>query len=234
VKNGSGQGEGGLYGWGQAIGRYFDPARITIANRARGGRSSRTFHTEGLWSNVVAELRPGDFVLIQFGHNDGGPMDEGRARASIKGVGTQSLVITNKDNGRVETVYTYGHYLRQYVRDAKAKGATPIVLSLVPRNIWKEGKVVRAAGDYGGWAAEAARQTEACFIDLNDLVAQRYEAVGQDNVAAEYFTAADHTHTTRAGATVNAEAVVAGVQQLSHCPLAEYLVDLPSPARAGK
>src|ERR1700722_14131112 len=59
-----------LRGWGSEIGAFFDPAKINVVNRAIGGRSSRTFMTEGRWDKVLAELKPGDFVLVQFGHND--------------------------------------------------------------------------------------------------------------------------------------------------------------------
>ena len=152
----------------------FDTNRLAIINRARGGRSSRTFLTEGLWDQVAAELRPGDFVLMQFGHNDGGPLADGRARASLKGVGEQSQVVTNQTTGKVETVHTYGWYLRQYVRAAKDKGARPIILSPVPRNMWQDGKVLRAAKDYGQWAAEMARAEGVPFLDLNEQVARRY------------------------------------------------------------
>src|SRR5262245_44513956 len=63
----------GQLGWGDPIRDLFDLNRINVENRARGGRSSRTFQTEGSWDQIVAELKPGDFVLMQFGHNDGGP-----------------------------------------------------------------------------------------------------------------------------------------------------------------
>src|ERR1043165_5086876 len=62
-------------GWGVPFAGYFDPAKINVANRARGGRSSRTFFTEALWDQLLAEVRKGDTVLLQFGHNDGGPVN---------------------------------------------------------------------------------------------------------------------------------------------------------------
>ena len=213
----------GQMGWGKPLPAFFDTNRISIVNRARGGRSSRTFLTEGLWSNVVAELKPGDFVLMQFGHNDGGPMDEGRARASIKGVGDESRVITNKTTGVVETVHSYGWYLQIYVREARAKGATPIVLSPVPRNIWKEGKVARASADYGKWAAEVAASEGVPFINLNELIARRYEQDGQEKVQSVYFTSTDHTHTTPDGAEVSAARVVEGIRGLKELNLLDCL-----------
>ena len=76
----------------------------------------------------------------------------------------------------------YGWYLRKYISDAKAKGATPIVLSLVPRKIWKDGKIARASNDYAKWAAEAARAEGVAFVDLNDIVARHYEELGPEKV----------------------------------------------------
>jgi len=206
-------GTAGQQGWGDPLAAHFDPARVRVENRARGGRSSRTYLTEGLWDAVVAELKPGDYVLMQFGHNDGGPMDEGRARASIKGNGDESKEVTIKETGRKEVVRSYGWYLRRYIADAKAKGATPIVLSLIPRNRWDEaGKAVgRAVGSYSTWAAEAAKQGGALFVDLNEVIARRYESMGKEKVAA-LFGEKDHTHTNPAGAEVNAECVVAGMK----------------------
>jgi len=212
----------GQQGWGAPFAAFFDPAKGTVSNRARGGRSSRTNLNEGLWDAVVAELKPGDYVLMQFGHNDGGPIDSGRARASLHGNGEESQEVTIKETGKKETVHTYGWYLRKYIADAKAKGATPIVLSPVPRNIFKEGKVARAGGDYGKWAAEAAKQGGAAFVDLNGIIADRYDALGPEKVAP-LFTEADHTHTGPAGAELNAASVVAGLKALPASPLAGML-----------
>ena len=189
---------------------------VQVVNRARGGRSSRTYRTEGLWEEAQKELRPGDFVLIQFGHNDGGQMFEGdRPRASIKGNGEESREGTVEATGVEETVHSYGWYLRKYIAEAKLAGATPIVLSPVPRNRWQGEQVLRADADYGKWARQAAQQMEVPFIDLNELVALRYEDLGQSHVAGQLFTETDWTHTTKAGAEVNADCVVAGLLQLS-------------------
>ncbi len=214
---------GGLWGWGYPIADYFDKTKINVSNRALGGRSSRTYQTEGLWDKVLADMKPGDFVLMQFSHNDGGSVDTGKARASLKGIGEETQQVVIKDTGKEEVVQTYGWYMRKYIADAKAKGATPIVLSPIPRNIWKDGKVARAANDYGKWAAEAAKAEGAFFIDLNEIVAAHYEQEGPEKVQSEYFTSADHTHTTAAGARLNAECVVEGIKKLDDCPLINYL-----------
>lgn len=220
---------GGLQGWGAALASEFDGQRIRVENRALGGRSSRSFLREGLWAKVVAEVQPGDFVMMQFGHNDGGPIDEGKARASLKGSGDETREIVMKETSFPETVRSYGGYLREYIRDAKAKGATVIVCSPIPRNIWVGSKVPRAANDYGKWAREAASAGGAHFIDLNEIIAAHYETDGMDRVQAEYFTAGDHTHTTPAGARLNAACVAEGVRGLKGCPLAECLQAKPAP-----
>jgi rhamnogalacturonan acetylesterase len=216
--------EEGMKGWGNVIGDYFDRSKINIVNRARGGRSSRTFYTEGLWGQVAAEIKPGDFVLMQFGHNDGGPIDKEKFRGSLKGVGEETQEITVEATGKKETVHTYGWYMKKFISDAKTKGATAIVLSPVPRNIWKDGRVVRAGDDYGKWAAESAKTGEALFVDLNEIVARRYERDGEDKVGPQYFTTKDHTHTSPAGARVNAESVIKGLRSLKKDPLKKYLI----------
>ncbi len=212
----------GQKGWGEVIAPWFDSQKIRVANRALGGRSSRTFLTEGLWAKVLADLKTGDFVLMQFGHNDGGEIAKGnRPRASLKGNGDESQEVTVEMTARSEAVHSYGWYLRQYIAEAKARGATPIVLSPVPRKIWREGKVARASKDYGKWASEAAQAGGAAFLDLNEIVARRYEALGTNKVAALF--ADERTHTNVEGAELNAECVVAGLKGLKPSPLAGYL-----------
>jgi lysophospholipase L1-like esterase len=232
VKNGT----KGQVGWGEVIGDLFDPTKAKVENRAIGGRSSRTFLTEGRWDKVLADVQPGDFVIMQFGHNDGGSLTSaphGVPRASIKGNGDESQEVDNPATKQKETVHTYGWYLRKYLADAKAKGATPIVCSPIPRNMWKDGKVNRASNDYGKWAAEAARQGGAEFIDLNDIIARRYDALGPEKVGKEYFGPTDHTHTTAEGARVNAGCVVEGIRGLKDARLAGLLkAEAPQAAAA--
>jgi lysophospholipase L1-like esterase len=223
VQNGSGKGDGGLWGWGAPIAAMFDRTKIVVSNRARGGRSSRTFLTEGLWEKVLAELKPGDFVMMQFGHNDGGPLSGPKARASLKGNGDETQDVASEGSDTKETVHSYGWYLRKYISDTKAKGATPIVLSPIPRNIWNDGKVARASNDYAKWAAEAAKDGGAFFVDLNEIVGRRYDAEGSEKVLAQYFTSKDHTHTNAAGAKVNADCVIAGLRELKDCPLTTFI-----------
>ena len=212
----------GLMGWGDPITSHFDTSKINVVNRALGGRSSRTFLTEGLWDKTLAEMKAGDFVLMQFGHNDGGSL-AASYRASIKGNGDETQEVTDAKTGKKKVVHTYGWYMRRYISDAKAKGATPIALSPVPRNIWKDPQTVaRSSGDYGKWAQEAAKAENIPFIDLNDIIARHYEALGPDKVKAAYFPG-DHTHTSPEGAELNAASVVEGLRALPRCPLTAYL-----------
>lgn len=224
VKNGQGKGDGGLWGWGQVLAEHFDESKIEIENRALGGRSSRSYLTEGLWEKSLERVRPGDYVMIQFGHNDGGQMFEGdRPRASIKGNSEETKDGLVASTGKAETVHSFGWYLRKYAADVKAKGATPIICSLVPRNRWQEEKVIRSNGDYALWASEAASQTRSHFIDLNERIALTYEQLGKSKVSEQFFTSTDWTHTTKAGAHHNAQCVVDAIRQLKDCDLRNSL-----------
>lgn len=212
---------GGL-GWGDPFISYFDSMKLNVVNRARAGRSSRTFISEGLWDKVLNEMRAGDFVLIQFGHNDGGTLDTGRARGSLPGTGEETREITTT-SGNKEVVHTYGWYLRKIISEAKAKGVTPIVASLTVRNIWQDGTVERGSGKFGQWAMEIAKAEGVAFMDLTKIVADQYEKLGQENVKELFAT--DHTHTSPKGAELNAASVVAGLKTLNEIPLAASLSD---------
>lgn len=206
-------------GWASHLQPLFDPAKLRVVNRARGGRSSRTFQVEGLWEQVISEVKPGDYVLIQFGHNDGGPLDDDRARGSIRGTGDQWKAVTMPD-GRHETVRTYGWYLRKYIADARAAGATPIVLSPVVRSDWKGDHVIRSQS-YPVYAVDVAHNEHCLLVDTQNIIADRYDTMGQD--AVKPFFPDEHTHTSPAGAQLNAELVVSGLKALDGAPLDKYL-----------
>jgi rhamnogalacturonan acetylesterase len=225
VRNGQGDGRDGLWGWGDFLAEHFDTSRITVVNHAIGGRSSRTFQTEGRWQKILDEMSPGDFVLMQFGHNDGGSLNTGRARGTLKGTGEETEQVVMERDSSLETVHTYGWYMRKYVAETKAAGGIPIVISPIPRNMWTEnGKVIRASEDYGKWALEAAQAEGAFFIDLNGIIAAKYDEMGPEKVSSELFLT-DHTHTNLAGARINAGAVVEGLRMLGDCPLNKFLAD---------
>lgn len=225
--DGQGKGPAGQWGWGNPIAAYFDPAKVNLVNRAVGGLSSRTYLTSGHWEKTLALVKPGDIVLMQFGHNDAAPLnDDKRARGTIRGTGNQSEEIDNILTGKHETVHSYGWYLRKFIVDARAKGATPVVVSLIPRKAWDEqGKVRRNKGDYAGWAEEVARSEHAGFIDLNAMAASRYDALGHDAVMNLFplTTPDEHVHTNWAGAQLNARLVVEGLKGLGDKRIAAYL-----------
>lgn len=224
VKNGKGDGGGGLWGWGDFMFEQLDTTKVSIRNFALGGRSSRTFITEGLWEAVLSKIKPGDYVIMQFGHNDGGAInDNSRARGTIRGIGEETQEIDNILTKKHEVVHSFGWYMRKFVADSKTKGAIPIVCSLIPRNDWKDGKVIRSSESYGKWASDAARTGGAFFIDLNEIIAAHYEAIGQSEVTSKYFLT-EHTHTTKAGAQLNALSVAEGIKNLKECGLNAYLL----------
>ncbi len=223
VKNGKGKGDGNLWGWGSFLGEYFDTTRMPVRNYALGGRSSKSYISEGHWDEVLAQIRPGDYVIMQWGHNDGGPLDDtARARGSIRGTGEETKDIYNPVLKKNETVHTYGWYLRKYVADIKAKGATAIICSPIPRNIFKDGKCERSPDSYSGWAKEVAAATGTYFVDLNNSIADQYDEMGPDKV--KDFFPGDHTHTNEAGARLNAKAVVTGLNKLENSKLKGYLL----------
>ena len=209
----------GQRGWGEEIGKYLDPARVNLVNHAIGGRSSRTFITEGRWATTLSMMKPGDFVIIQFGHNDGGPInDDSRARGSIRGTGDESEEIDNLLTKKRELVRTYGAYLRQYTNDARAMGATPYLCTQVPRKTWDlDGKrIERPNNGYVIWAREVAATEAVALLDLHETVAAAYDTLGPDGV--EPFFADARTHTTVDGADFTARIVVALLEGLPDSP----------------
>jgi len=212
----------GQRGWGEEMAPFFDPHKINVLNEAIGGRSSRTFQTEGRWDAVVAMIRKGDYVVIQFGHNDAGAINDNfRARASIKGVGEDTQEIDNMLTHRHEVVHSFGWYMRKYATDVKAKGGIPIIMSLVPRNTWSNGKIVRASGEaYGGWAQQAAAATGTTFVDHNEIIAEGLDAIGPEKTLPLF--ADGRLHASPAGAQFNARAAVAGLKGIPGNPLGPY------------
>lgn len=223
VRNGDGSGRNGQWGWGSFIKEYVDTTKLDVQNHAIGGRSSRTFITEGRWEKILLMLKKGDYVMMQFGHNDAGPLDDtARARGTIRGTGSESKKIYNPITKNDEVVYTYGWYMRRYVKETKSKGAIPIICSPVPRNQW-EGRKVKSSGDsYGLWAAQVAKEEGAFFIDLHNMMADAYQEMGPDKVAGLFY--GDHTHTNEAGARLNAAAVIRAIKSMRKTSLRKYLV----------
>ena len=208
-----GNGNNGQWGWGYYAHEYFDPTKITVENQALGGMSSRTFYNK-LWQPIKQAIRPGDWVIISIGHNDNGPYDEGRARASIPGVGDETLDVVIKETGEHETVYTYGGYMRKYINDVRAQGGYPILMSLTPRNAYDDnGKIIRKP--HTQWQMQVAAEEGVPFVDLNEISAQKLDKYGPWKTDYHFFL--DKIHTSRFGAMMNARSAAEGLMA-SHNP----------------
>ena len=222
-------------GWGDHFAHYFDTTKINIANRARAGRSSRSYYNEGLWANVLAEMKPGDYVLIQMGHNDGGssnPATDAKARNSVKGIGDETVQFplskpfaTGPLAGQTtETIHTYGWYIRKYIADTRAKKATPILLTVTIRNIWVNDadgnfRIERDMG-FRDYETQLAASEQVPLVDMATVEADRLEALGPEKTALLFPI--DHTHTSAEGAEKNAESVVIALRN-AKSPLVAYL-----------
>ena len=212
----------GLIGWGERIKPYFDTNKINVVNDAIGGRSARTYFNEGRWQKVADALKPGDFVTLQFGHNDQGRIADpaNKHRADGPGIGDETVedVFTN---GTKEAVHTFGWYMSKFVSDAKARGATVVVCSPIPhKQRWETGRDFEALA---GWDKEVARKNGVQFLDLTPVITDAYKKVGAEKV--ETFFADKGTHTSDAGAQLNAACVVAGLKSLPGNPLGNFFSD---------
>ena len=228
----------GMWGWASQAATVFDESKITLFNAARAGRSTRSFLREGLWDEVYNSLEPGDFVTIQFGHNDICPITDAKARGVIPGT-KDTLHVFKLDNGQYEVVYSFGWYLKKFIDDVREKGATPILVSLTPRNEWPGGKVERRDNSYGTWYREVVAETGVEFIDMHNISADFLDkkfAVRQlpedkekakakvaelKQKAGTYFKQ-DHTHASKLGAQMNAQSFAKGLRQ-ANSELAKYL-----------
>lgn len=200
-------------GWGDELARHLPPGTWSVRNRARPGRSTRSFRREGLWQRVLAELKPGDVVLIQFGHNDADTLDTGRHRGVLPGLGDETCEVILPDHQR-ETIHTFGYYLRQFVTETRNIGALPVLLSLTVKNVWQNGRLFHPRDNYSDWPAVVAANADVPFLDLNRLIATHYEMLGEAPVRPLFCSAEDTVHTSLAGARLNAECVATALKSL--------------------
>lgn len=221
VRNGQGNGGGGQWGWGDHLAPFFDTSKINVVNRALGGTTTRTYYRD-FWAKTLALMKPGDFLIMQFGTNGGPINDASRARGEIHGIGPESQDITNQVTKKFETVHSFGWYEMQMIAEARAKGVTPIICSLIPRNTWRDGKVPRPSADNPAvWAAQAAQAAKVPFVDLHEIIASQYDSLGQEKVK-DLFVANAGPHTSLAGAQTNAICVVSGLKALKENPVEKF------------
>ena len=217
MHTGTGDGSTGPWGYGAELIPMFDATKIHVYNAGLGGRSSRGYIQEGAWAKILDQMKPGDWVIVQFGHNDAANSANYPDRTTLPGDKDDTAEIDSPVTHAKETIHSYGWYLRQYVADAKAKGATVIIASPPPRNSWLEGKVIRGLDGYAAWSADAARVSGARFIDLNTISANKYDALGQEATRPLFN---DNQHSKKAGAKLNAASVAEGIKGLKDCALA--------------
>lgn len=212
----------GMWGWGSQANTIFNEKKITIYNAAMAGRSSRSYIREGRWEKVYNSLQPGDFVLIEFGHNDICPINDKKERGVIASADDTCHVYKMEKDGRYELVYSFGWYLKKMIDDAREKGATPILVSLTPRNEWPNGKIERRNDSYGKWYREVVKATGVEFLDLHNISGDWLDKhCGSKDKAMKYFNH-DHTHTSLKGAQMNAQSIARGLKQIKS-KLADYL-----------
>ena len=228
VKNEDKADHTGMWGWGSLAKTLFDTLKITVSNQAIPGRSTRKFLNDGRWERVYNSLQPGDFVLLQFGHNDIGNLTDKKGRAVIASAQDTCHVYQIEGDGRYELIYSFGWYLKKMIDDVREKGATPILLSLTPRNEWPDGKIERRNDSYGRWYREVVEQTGVSFIDVHNISAdfldKKFASSNPEKSkqkAAVYFNH-DHTHTSYQGALMNAKSLAKGLKA-QKSPLADYL-----------
>jgi rhamnogalacturonan acetylesterase len=208
---------------GDSTASYHPDRKVNIVNASRGGRSTRTYMTEGLWTQVLERVKPHDIVLIQLGQNDIFELNDKNARGTIPGIGPEVQEIDNIVTHRHEVVHTYGWYLRNYVQDVRAKGATPIVLSLTTRDVWKEGQVEVGVNNYRESAYRiASSEDHTDFVDASEIIAEQYRMLGPEKVAG-LFHAKEPVHINTAGAFLDTRCIVAGLKGLPDAPVTQYL-----------
>lgn len=188
-----------LPGWGEYVAPY---TSLTVSNKAIGGRSARSYTREGRFDAIAEVVQAGDWVVIEFGHNDGGSLSTDNGRTDCPGTGSETCSTTY--NGVAETVLTFSAYIENATKMFKAKGANVIISSQTPNNPWETGTFSYSPSRFVGYAQLAAEAAGVPYVDHGAYVADRFEALGQTAVNA-YFPS-DHTHTNAAGASVVAQA----------------------------
>ena len=207
-----------LNGWGQVFQSYFTKDslkalknliktdNVLVIDKAKGGRSTRTFFEEGRWAEVYKALKKNDIVMMQFGHNDAA-VDKPERYVNLIG---------------------YKEFLRLYVNQAREKDAIPILITPVNRNYpWKDGKLVNVHGEYPNAVKEVARELNVKLIDLTQLSIDNFTAKGQDYVTKNYFMnfdkglykaypdgQKDNTHFQKEGAVAVAQLVFNAMKNL--------------------
>jgi lysophospholipase L1-like esterase len=146
-------------GWGQVLSAYLDSRYVEVDNHARNGRSSLSFRNEGLWAPIYDKIKPGDYVLIQFGHNDEKPSPD----------------------RHTEPGSTFNEQLRRYVLETREKGGVPVLLTpIVRRKFDEEGRLIPTHGDYPQAVRDVAAELDVILIDHNVLSRRLVQDLGPE------------------------------------------------------
>jgi lysophospholipase L1-like esterase len=193
-------------GWGMVLKCSLDP-NVDVVNLARGGRSTKTFIEEGLWDQLLAQLKPGDTVLIQFGHND---------------ADTKKIVRFTDPNG------AYDVNLRRFVADVRAAKATPVLVTPIARWMWENGQPKDAHGPYAATIHRVAADLKVPLVDLDGDMMAALKARGElasrglylqykpyDHVARYPEGISDDTHINEQGARLGAALVATRLAALN-------------------
>ena len=192
-------------GWGMYLQVFFNPDSVEVNNRGKSGASTRTFYeTENLWPSVKKQMRAGDYLIIQFAHNDEKCKGEDVyvENARLRSEGKDTLT----DMRGTEPNTTYKAYLRKFINEAREMGVTPILMSPICRAYFKDGKingegrhVLSAEKDYVRCMREVAEEMNVPFLDMTAASCAFYESRGKEFCMEHYFNCGDKTHTSAQG-----------------------------------
>lgn len=189
-------------GWGMPFVHFWD-STVTVVNRAKNGRSTKTFISEGLWKSIDEEMREGDYVFIQFGHND-----ESKEKAE-----------------RYTTPEEYKSNLTSFIKDAQNKKANPVLITPVSRRRFKEGKQVETHEVYSKLVRELASSLNVPLIDLDKKSMELYQQMGEEDSKLLFLQLKpgehpnypdgknDNTHFNELGARLIAQMVLSWIKQ---------------------
>ena len=197
--------------WAQQLPRWFKP-KVAVANHAESGETLKAFRTERRWDKIMSQLKPGDYVFMQFGHNDLNKTGHNAMWPGPEGGWSRTYSEANTD---------YKRLLQQYAAEVKRRGAVPVIVSPMAKVDLKDGKSVNGLGDYPKAAGNAAREAGVAFIDLNSMSARVNEALG-DPLDRRAYTGGQHTNTY--GGYLLSRCIVEGIRQ-NKLGLAKYIVD---------
>ncbi|KAF9041751.1 rhamnogalacturonan acetylesterase [Hymenopellis radicata] len=202
--NGGGSGTG-TQGWGVYLPQF---VTISVVNDAVGGTSARSYSESGRFDTLVSLVKSGDYVIIEFGHNDGtsGAVDNGNQDAVGDGYNITSTVTTS--SGTQIVIHSFAYYIENAIDAIVAKGGIPIISSQTPDNIWN-GDAIAPGGRFVTYAASIGTRKNIPYVDHYNYLAQAYDALGETKVTTFYPN--DHLHTSPDGALVVAEAFVRGL-----------------------